>query len=772
DYHVIRKAAIHELLSELLRHPPPAMHLVITTRSDPPLPIITLRARAQVTEIRLHELRFKAAETTTFLQQMGVQADDITAESLTQKTEGWVTGLRLAALSLRHRGDIDLLLKGMPDNSRYVTDYLLAEVLNRLDPAIQDFLLKTSILDRLCGPLCDAVAELDEPVCDGQAYLAWMQEQNLFTIPLDDQHHWYRYHHLFQQLLQLQLELKQDAAEMAVLHRRAGAWYAENGFIDEALHHALKAGDLSAAVQLVEHNGPALLNEDKWNTLEKWLAQLPDDIIQQRPRLLIARAWMFFYHFALLAIPPLLETIETILEKGADTQPLWGEVDFFWGHHWFWQGQNAPSLDLFHHAVERIPKPHHMARGHAELFWAVASQMAGQKNEAVRALNQWLYYEQPPHPIRRPRLEGALSFIYLLSGELAEAGRVAHHFQVAATEDNNTYAIAWGSYLQAQVHYCQNDLENALVQFEQAVDKRYILHTKAAIDSLAGLALTYQALGQIASAEATLALLFEFARETNIPPYITVAYSCQTRLALLQGDTAHALRWLQTADLSTDAGIMFYWIEIPRITRCRVLIALGTEASLQEAVGLLEGYRQQNEAQHNTRQLIDILFLQALAYHKQGQFDKPLALLDRAVNLGRPGGFICPFLQTGIELIPYFEKLRSQGVAPDYIAQLLKALENGNRATIINEASQEKPHSLPPSLQPLIDPLTDRELEILALLAKRYAYKEIAHKLVIAPATVKSHAAHIYQKLDVNRRNQAVAKARALGLLSDTTKIV
>ena len=215
------------------------MHLVITTRSDPPLPIITLRARAQVTEIRLHELRFKAAETTTFLQQMGVQADDITAESLTQKTEGWVTGLRLAVLSLRHRGDIDLLLKGMPDNSRYVTDYLLAEVLNRLDPAIQDFLLKTSILDRLCRPLCDAVAELDEPVCDGQAYLAWMQEQNLFTIPLDDQHHWYRYHHLFQQLLQLQLELKQDTAEMAVLHRRAGAWYAENGFIDEALHHAL-----------------------------------------------------------------------------------------------------------------------------------------------------------------------------------------------------------------------------------------------------------------------------------------------------------------------------------------------------------------------------------------------------------------------------------------------------------------------------------------------------------------------------------------------------
>jgi LuxR family maltose regulon positive regulatory protein len=192
DYHMIREAAIHDLLSQLLRHPSRAMHLVIITRGDPPLPIVKLRARGQMTEIRHQELRFKAAETTTFLQQMSVQADDIATASLTEKTEGWVTGLRLAALSLRHRGDISLLLKRMPENIRYVTDYLLAEVLNQLAPATQDFLLKTSILDRMCGPLSDHVTELDEPECHGQAYLTWMLEQNLFITPLDAEHYWYR----------------------------------------------------------------------------------------------------------------------------------------------------------------------------------------------------------------------------------------------------------------------------------------------------------------------------------------------------------------------------------------------------------------------------------------------------------------------------------------------------------------------------------------------------------------------------------------------------
>ena len=763
DYHFIHEEAIHNLLSELLRHPPRAMHLVITTRSDPPLPITTLRARAQVTEIRLHELRFKAAETTIFLQQMGVQADDITAESLTQKTEGWVTGLRLVALSLRHRDDIGLLLKGMPENNRYVTDYLLAEVLNRLDPAIQDFLLKTSILDRLCGPLCDAVTELDEPVCDGLAYLAWMEEQNLFTIPLDDQRYWYRYHHLFQNLLQHQLAQKLDTQAVAVLYMRASTWYAENGLIDEALHHALKAGNVSAAAQLVEQHGPALLNEDKWYILEKWLARLPDDIIQQRPNLLLARIQVLYHQFKLWAIPPLLERVEILLTEGETAHPSWGDVNFFWGYHWYWQGQAARSLDLLDRALERTPKSSYVPRGEAEIFWGVASQMVGRTEETIRILNEWLYAEQTSHPSRRIYLFGALNFVYLLGGKLAEAVQTAQQLQVLGEKYNNTYVDAFGSYLQANPYYCWNRLEDAAHHFARAVERRYSLHTRASIDSLAGLTLSYQALGQPDRAGATMALFLEFATDTNNPAYIAVARSCQARLAMLQGDMASAERWLQTADLTGDDHVMFYFVELSRITQCRILIAQGTEASLRQAVELLQAYRQQNEAQHNIRQLMDILPLQALAYHKQGKFDETLVVLARAVNLGQPGGFIRSFVEAGPELAGHLEKLRRQGVAVDYIGQILAA--SGTKDEGPGTVSPLLSTVLRPSSS-LVEPLTDRELEVLELLAQRFSNKEIATELVISPLTVKKHTINIYQKLGAKNRRQAVSQAEALGFIS------
>jgi LuxR family maltose regulon positive regulatory protein len=620
----------------------------------------------------------------------------------------------------------------------------------------------------MCGPLCDAVTELDEPVCDGQAYLAWLQERNLFTIPLDDQHHWLRYHHLFQQLLQYQLELKLTTEEIAALHTRASRWYAANGFIDEALNHALKAGDIAAAAQLVEQNGRTLLDEDQWHTLEILMAKLPDDISQQRPMLLLAKAWVLFHQFALWAIPPILEAVEAILGDEETAQPLWGEVDFFWGHHWYWQGQSRRSMDLLTRALERIPKRHHLARGEAELFWGLAKQMSGQKNEAVPTLNEWVYHELTPHPGRQINDLGSLVFIFLLSGELAKAAQLTQQVQDMVATSNNAYIKAWVSYLLANIHYCWNDLENASRHFTQAVEKRYIVSRVVSIDSLVGLTLTYQALDQPDKARAMMALLLEFAQEIDDPAYITIARSCQARLALLQGDMLTAGRWLQTVDLSSiNTPVMFYFLETPQLTRCRVLIAQKTEASLGQAEALLQACRHQNEVQHNTYMLINILLLQALLHHKQSQPDKALAVLERAVTLGFPGGFIRPFVETGPELTPYLEKLRSQGVAPDYITQILKAFDTDNREAIIDESSQEKIHPSALSLQPLPEPLTDRELEVLALLAQRFSNKEIAAHLVISPLTVKKHTINIYQKLGVKNRRQAVSKATALGLVSD-----
>jgi LuxR family maltose regulon positive regulatory protein len=779
DYHVVQSMDVHHLLTELLRHPPRALHLVLTSRSDPPLPLTTLRGRGQVTEIRAHRLRFTEAETAAYLQQLGMPAENRTVRSLLRSVEGWVTGIRLAVLASRHMGGKEPVSAGLQGGIPYITGYLMTEVLEGQPPAIQDYLLATSVLDRFCASLCEAVcpsavqavsARQAEPgeagwECEvsGRGYLEWLEVGDLFVVPLDDEHEWYRYHHLFQQLLRKQLRRRYESNEIAALHSRASAWYAENDLIDEALSHALSAGDDLGAARLVERNGRVRLNEGRWHVLAKWMAKLPEATIQQRSQLLILKAWVAFYQFALGMIPPLLETLENLLEDDTSSQPLRGEVDFFWGHHCYWQGESARSLGLLDRALERIPEEYRTARAEAELFWGLASQMCGQKTEAVQRLNSLASGEPPPPPVRQMRLLGSLAFIYLLSGDLTRAAQAALQMQSIATKSDIAYYKGWASYLQAHIHYCWNELGRAAHHFAQAVEGRYALHTRAAIDSLVGLALTSQAMQQPDKASATMNLLLEFAQQTSSPTYVAIAHSCQARLSLLQGDLTSALRWLQTAGLTTDAGIMFYWLETPRVTRCRVLIAEGSAASLREAVGNLHHFEQVKEARHNTRQLIDILLLQALACHKQEHADEALATLERAVTLAHPGGWIRPFVELGPMMVGLLEELRRQGVAPVYITQILTAFptkDEGRKTDTGTLAFVARPSSS------LVEPLTNRELEVLELMAQRMTNKEIAAQLVVSVGTVKNHAYKINQKLNARGRRQAVAKATSLGILS------
>jgi LuxR family maltose regulon positive regulatory protein len=670
------------------------------------------------------------------------------------------------------------MLQRLAAEQRYVWDYLISEVLSALKPEIQNFLIKTAILDRFCAPLCDAVrgdknAEsmtlLETHAAGSQEILETLQQENLFIIPLDGQRRWFRYHHLFQQLLSAELRKQYNADQIAVFHLKASSWCNQAGLVDEALQHALDAGDDLAAAQMVEENARALLDEDQWHVLERWMAKLPESVIRQRPRLLIAKAWVGFHQFAIQSIPPLLKHVETNLEDDASSQPLWGEVDFFWGHHWYWQGERTRSLDSLNRALDKIPKGHHLARGEAEVFWSLASQMSGQKEEAIQRLNRWLYDEQESHPGRQTKLLGTLIFIYLLSGEFNDAAPLAQRLYELATKHNNRYIGAWTSYSQGHIHYYWNDLDTATLHFDKAVRDRYILHTAGALDSLVGLALTFQALGQPKRAEATALLLLEFAQEKDYPAAITVARSCQARLSLMQGDLETATHWMDMAHPETEPGVMFFWLEDPHITQCRILIAKGTEAGLQEAGEKLAAFGKINKAQNNTHQLIDILLLQSLIYQKQSQIDKALATLKRAITLAEPGGFIRPFLDLGSEMVELLVLLSQRDVALEYITQILAAFPVGMKdETVLQVADGADSSSATgnlirgPSLSSF-EPLTPRELDVLALLAQGLTNKEIAQRLVISPGTVKQHAYNLYQKLQVNNRQQAARKASDLG---------
>ncbi|HSR34033.1 MAG TPA: AAA family ATPase, partial [Anaerolineae bacterium] len=377
DYHHIDDVSVHDLLNELLTHPPPPMHLVLISRTDPPLNLAQLRARRQVTEVRTNELRFTKAETAAFVQQeMGMPVDDRAVTALLQRMEGWVTGLRLLTLSLRHRGSVDISPARLSGNVSYVMDYLVAEVLDNQPPAIYDCLLRTAILDRISAPLCEAVcfdeaetpgssfgtarSEVDAGGMSGQAFVAWLLENNPFLVRLDDSGEWYRYHHLLRELLQSRLEQRLGVDGIAALHRRASAWFARNHLMDEALHHALAAGEPEAAVHLVAQHRHNLIDREQWQRLERWLRLFDQATIEARAELSIIEAWVHNVHgrwpeeLATLARVEMLLAGTEMAPEVAD--PIRGEINLLRANLLGW---SYDGLQVLHHAeraLELLPR--------------------------------------------------------------------------------------------------------------------------------------------------------------------------------------------------------------------------------------------------------------------------------------------------------------------------------------------------------------------------------------------------------------------------------
>jgi len=769
DFHLIEDESVLDLITKLLHHPPRTMHLVLIGRQDPALPISTLRAQSFVTEIRTQDLRFNELETATFLKLvLETQVDLATATALQEKTEGWVTGLRLAALSMRHRGGLDPKLLEPQVDSQYVMEYLFTEVLSRQPPEIRRYLLGTAILDHLCAPLREAVgAPGAEPfTCDtgGWEFISWLKKENMFLIPLDAESRWFRFHHLFQKLLFNQLKRYFSFEDINALHAQASAWFTENGLIEEAFRHALAAGDVNGAVQLVEQNRQAELNADRWYVLEKWLSMLPDTVIQQQPELLLVQIWVHYFNHKYTFFAPILDVIESLLSNQPKEQPLYGEIYLFRGIACFFQGNGALSLKYLEDALERIPAANEKFRGVAEVYFGVVGQMQGQKERVVHVLSDVLYH-QPINDIRKVHVMQALVCVNIVSGDLTAASTLNEQLKNLTIGIDYTAYIAWSLYFQGIIHFCRNELDMAILHFSESAEIFYATMRRGSVDCLAGLTLAYQARQQTDNATATLERLFEYIHSLNDPVLLDIAHSCRERLALMKEETPFASGVPSINKTSKDEA-MFLWLEVPVITQCRVLLAEGSDTGLQEAEKKLQECLRLSRAQHSTFQMISIMVLQALALQRQGRTDEALAVLEEAVDLARPGGFIRPFVESGPTVEGLLKRLAAKNIALDYIGQLLDAFredQNGVKPGAFGTQTVSKSSF---SNQPLVDPLTKREFEILDLLAQRLHNKEIAAKLFISPETIKKHLNKIYRKLNVTGRRRAVEKAFALGILT------
>ena len=769
DLQEIQETAVFSFLAALLAHPLEGMHLVLLTRQDPTMGLQALRARDQMSEIRTRDLRFTTAEAGEFLKQavtVPLQGEALVA--LAEQTEGWPAALRLAALTLRYRGDVDPQAAQGHAANRYVMDYLVSEVLARIPPEIEDFLLKTSILDLLCGSLCDAVVEPAGQARQGQSFLQRLEAMNLFTMALDEQGQWYRYHHLFQALLRRRLTGKLNTQEIEALHLRASAWYAKHDELELALQHALAGNDAPSAVQLVAQHRHALLNTEQLPRLERWLRLFPAATLEQTPELLLVKVWVAELGRGAPAqmILHLLGQAQAAIARGAVSparaRQLQGEIDALRSmERTFAADDPQGTISLATRALELMPREWYVARAQAWLHLAGAYQSSGQLDRAYALLAAAQQEAAITSPTPRLRLLAAPCFIYWMAADLAGTLQAAQQtITVGQATDDQRESLGWGHYFLASVYYQRNDLAAAELHANCVQDLRHVCAHYAVVQSAILLAEIQQARGAPAAARAVFERLKSYLAEIQSVALQLFVAAFEAELAALQGDLETAGYWAMTAGARIPLGIMPYHYA-PQFTLPKVLLRMNTPASRQQAAAALERLHTFVTTTHNTRFTIDVLALQALTYDAEGDEAAALKALEQAVTLAQPGGFVRVFLDLGSALIKLLERLARRGCATAYSEQLLAAFA-------AESAANDRPHpwsDRPAPAAATVEPLTARELAVLALLAQRLSAKEIAQHLTITERTASSHTSNIFQKLGVNNRRAAVAAARALGLL-------
>jgi LuxR family maltose regulon positive regulatory protein len=772
DYHVIQESVIHRLFDELLRHPPESLHLALVSRQDPPFPITKLRARGQMTEIRAQELRFSSAETSAFFHNMmGTPLDDNTVSVLEEKTEGWVTGLRLAALTFRHYEDSQRILSSLPENNQYIMDYFIEEVISQQPEAIREYLLKTAILNRFNDALCRAVCaqERASEACDisGEKFINWLNDANLFVIPLDDENRWFRYHHLFQKVLKGQLKRRFSPKDIDKLHKFASAWFAENGSIEEALWHALEGGDTDAAARVVIQNRHDAMNREQLHRLNRWLQKLPPNIIHENPGLLLSKAWVYQrqarYAEVFGILDRLKDTISLKVKESTTDGNFYYELQALKSFQHFIEGHGELSVASAQEAIEGLPSKYRSVRGFALIVLAGALQMCGDLEKAHRVVYEALQREEASNANYKARLLAALCFTNWIAADLKSLKRTAAQYLKHGLQNNLPETIAVGRYFNGIVHYQRNDLDQAESSLTPVVDNHAKPSVVNYIYSAIFLSLTFQAKGLATKAIEIIEAAADYLLETKNTSLLEICKAFQAELALRQGCFAEADFWAR--NYHPEPLMISYRYYTPQVTLAKVLLARGSTESHNKAHRLLSRLHAYYSSIHNIPVLIDIPILQALLHDARGEESEALEKLTEAIALAEPGGLIRSFLDLGPEMADVLCYLVKQNPVSRFTEKILAAYSSEENR-IGQDGSGDQFADRPSSYnQDQFVHMTNREIEILTILAKGLSNNEIAKRLFISPETVKRHLYNVYQKFNVKNRHQAVSKAKSLGIL-------
>ncbi|MFT5701580.1 MAG: LuxR family maltose regulon positive regulatory protein [Desulforhopalus sp.] len=773
DYHLIQNNDVHDLVSGIIKHPPHAMHLVLISRIDPPLPLTSLRAKGQMTEIRVRDLRFSREETSKFLQQMLERTiDESTISLLEEKSEGWITGLRLAALSLRNADDIGSAAASLPDTNRYVLDYFVDEILSQQSVAMQHSLLATSILDRFCGPLCDAVfhssSQSGSGEINGQFFLQQLKNANLFVIHLDDEGKWFRYHHLFNNLLKQKLEQRFTPDEIGVIHTKAGAWFAENGYFEEAILHTLAGGEIGRAVEIVGHARHDLMNKEQWHRLARWLTSFSHEVIQQNPHLILLSCWLDLYlWYRLDLLVPDLARADVLLANSTlerhEIIVLKAEIAAMRCLFSYWVLKPSLGVAQADQAFRDSPVEHECTRSTAVFGWGPLYQMLGEAKRGEKLLWSHITNGRFKNPSSQARLIVSLCIGYWPEGETRKLQQAASRLLEISLEHRLLWNHSFARYFLGLAHYERNELDEAVEHLQIITDKPYRFPMQNVVHCSFLLSLCYQALGlpeQARKAAKSLAQL-TFERENQM--FTGLAEAFLADLDLMQGRSAQAVKWAKGFVPPPPHGMQRFFNA--ELTSIRVMLTINTPESLKSATEQLDSMYQLLEQIHNRRLMIDILGMQALLADTLKQESIAFEKLSESLSLAEPERFTRPFLDLGKQMDDLLKRLVRHNPGLDYAQHILTAFgneKNGLRQEL-TDIQDIAITSLPN--QALADPLTKREIEILLILSTRLSNAEIAEKLFISPETVKRHLYNIYQKFGVKNRKQVIVRARSWGVI-------
>lgn len=773
DYHLISlESPVHDIVRALLENPPQALHLVICTRRNPPLPLASLRAHGRITEVRMRDLEFTLAESTMLLEQAAGQALESDAIAQVHKnTEGWAVGLRLAALAMRYHDDMNEFLCSFGGDIRQVQDYLMAEVMEHEDPTIVNRLCKISILDRFCAPLAAAVCGAEEGNAIGSPreddFTILIERSGMLCIALDGQFKWFRFHHQFQQFLRQQLKILLGTEEMATLHERAAAWLEHEGHLEEAMQHLEQVGDAQAMCALILRNRLALCRREQWLRLDALVRYIPADVMDGEPELLMIQAWIDTARQRLSEIWTLVERTEALLHDKPCTsacEPLFGQLDCFLSWRSYIEGDGRAALTYAESAGNRLPLAYESERGYALQLVAGALQMVGREAEGIKLIHDTLECHRHAHPTYRVRLFEALGLILWMAGNLADLYDTGQAMIRLGEKENQSMALVTGCYFQGIALYHRGKLNQAQHVLSSITKTGHQPYSNYAIRGTCMLALTLDALGQAGPANELLDNLNAYLLDTANTYSRTMVRGFQAELALRQGRLRDTENWL--ASFEPNPKPICCYAAVDELTAARILLQQRQASSLKEAAQQLRQLKTYFERIHNTRFLIETLALQALCYQAQDRHHRAQVSLEQAISLAHPRDFIRLFVDLGPEMARLLNRLTLDEEGLNYVGRIQAAFRNTHTSLDQSSPTVTSASSPASQAQTLLNPLTKRETEILHLLSSNLTNTDIGERLYISKGTVKRHTNSIYSKLAVHGRREAVAKATGLGILS------